>query len=95
MLVMHFGHPDPEMHSHDATSFWAAIRPASAASPPYAGRHSSHSDLTARCVGCCARRRAPIAGSSARRFAPSMPRRVIFHNRPVRAAWLRAMLILS
>ena len=21
MLAMHFGHPDPEMHSHDATAF--------------------------------------------------------------------------
>jgi hypothetical protein len=77
MLAMHFGHPDPEMRSHDATSSSAAIRPASAASHPYAVRHSSHSDLTARGVGCCARRRAPIAGSSARRFAPSMPRRTL------------------
>jgi hypothetical protein len=34
---MHFGHPDPEMHSHDATIDWAAIRPASAASHHYRG----------------------------------------------------------
>ncbi len=34
MLVMHFGHRDPEMHSHEATSYYAAIRPASAASHP-------------------------------------------------------------
>ncbi|MGH8489810.1 MAG: hypothetical protein ACREXS_13325, partial [Gammaproteobacteria bacterium] len=27
-------------------------------------RHSSHTDFTARCVSCFARRRAPIAGSS-------------------------------
>src|SRR5918996_1105683 len=44
MLVMHFGHRDPEMHSHDATSYYAAIRPASAASHPYAVRHRSHND---------------------------------------------------
>jgi hypothetical protein len=75
MLAMHFGHPDPEMRPHDATASWAAIRPASAATPHAAGRHGSHSDSTARCVGCCARRRAPIAGSSSRRFAPSMTRR--------------------
>ena len=44
MLVMHFGHRDPEMHSHDATSYYAAIRPASAASHPYAVRHRSHNN---------------------------------------------------
>jgi hypothetical protein len=65
----------PEMRSHDATASGAAIRPASAATPHVAGRHGSHSDSTARCVGCYARRRAPIAGSSSRRFAPSMTRR--------------------
>jgi hypothetical protein len=74
MLVMHFGHPVPEMHSHDATSCGAAIRPASATTSHDVGRHGSHHDLTARCVGCCARRRAPIAGSSPRGFAPSMAR---------------------
>src|ERR671918_2033091 len=55
MLVMHFGHRDPEMHSHDATSYYAAIRPASAASHPYAVRHSSHNDFTPGCVACFAR----------------------------------------
>jgi hypothetical protein len=55
MLAMHFGHPDPEMRSHDATASGAAIRPASAATPHVAGRHGSHSDSTARGVGCCAR----------------------------------------
>jgi hypothetical protein len=74
MLVMHFGPPVPEMHSHDATSSWAAIRPASATASHAAGRHGSHNDLTARGVGCYARRRAPIAGSSPRCFAPSMAR---------------------
>jgi hypothetical protein len=44
MLAMHFGHPDPDMRSHDATASGAAIRPASAATPPVAGRHGSHSD---------------------------------------------------
>jgi hypothetical protein len=42
MLVMHFGPPVPETYSHDATSSWAAICPASAASHPYAVRLSSH-----------------------------------------------------
>ena len=55
MLVMHFGHRDPEMHSHDATSYYAAIRPASAASHPYAVRHSFHNDFTPGCVACFAR----------------------------------------
>jgi hypothetical protein len=55
MLVMHFGHRDPEMHSHDATSYYAAIRPASAASHHYAVRHSSHNDFTPGCVACFAR----------------------------------------
>src|ERR671925_342439 len=55
MLVMHFGHRDPEMHSHDATSYYAAIRPASAALHHYAVRHSSHNDFTPGCVACFAR----------------------------------------
>ena len=55
MLVMHFGHRDPEMHSHDATSYYAAIRPASAASHPYAVRHSFHNDFTPGGVACFAR----------------------------------------
>ena len=55
MLVMHFGHRVPEMHSHDATSYYAAIRPASAASHPYAVRHRSHNDFTPGCVACFAR----------------------------------------
>src|ERR687893_596971 len=55
MLVMHFGHRVPEMHSHDATSYYAAIRPASAASHPYAVRHRSHNDYTPGCVACFAR----------------------------------------
>src|SRR5919106_5739434 len=55
MLVMHFGHRGPEMHSHDATSYYATIRPASAASHPYAVRHSSHNDFTPGCVACFAR----------------------------------------
>src|SRR5919198_679160 len=55
MLVMHFGHRDPEMHSHDATSYYAAIRPASAALHHYAVRHSSHNDFTLGCVACFAR----------------------------------------
>lgn len=42
----------------------AAIRPASAASHQCAVGHSSHTDFTARCISCFARRRAPIAGSS-------------------------------
>jgi hypothetical protein len=49
MLVMHFGHRVPEMHSHDATGYYAAIRPASAASHPYAVRHRSHNDYTPGC----------------------------------------------
>jgi hypothetical protein len=55
MLVMHFGHRDPEMHSHDATSYYAAIRPASAALHHYAVQHSSHNDFTPGCVACFAR----------------------------------------
>ena len=55
MLAMHFGHRDPEMHSHDATSYYAAIRPASAALHHYAVRHSSHNDFTPGCVACFAR----------------------------------------
>src|SRR5919201_5122131 len=55
MLVMHFGHRDPEMHSHDATSYYAAICPASAALHHYAVRHSSHNDFTPGCVACFAR----------------------------------------
>src|SRR5919106_601619 len=55
MLVMHFGPRDPEMHSHDATSYYAAIRPASAATHPYAVRHSFHNDFTPGCVACFAR----------------------------------------
>src|ERR671933_188516 len=55
MLVMHFGHRDPEMHSHDATSYYAAILPASAALHHYAVRHSSHNDFTPGCVACFAR----------------------------------------
>jgi hypothetical protein len=55
MLVMHFGHRVPEMHSHDATSYYAAIRPASAASHPYAVRHRSHNDYTPGCIACFAR----------------------------------------
>src|SRR5919201_3501175 len=52
MLVMHFGHRDPEMHSHDATSYYAAIRPASAALDRYAARSSSNNDFTPGCVAC-------------------------------------------
>ena len=48
MLVMHFGHRHSEMHSHDATALWAAIRPASALSHPYAVRQGSHNDADAR-----------------------------------------------
>src|SRR5919197_5263904 len=55
MLVMHFGHRDPEMHSHDATSYYAAICPASAALHHYAVLHSSHNDFTPGCVACFAR----------------------------------------
>jgi hypothetical protein len=60
-----------------ATSYSSpAIRPASARrATKRRGPARSHNDSAARCVDCCARRRAPIAGSSARRFAPSMPRR--------------------
>src|ERR687888_1927297 len=52
---MHFGHRDPEMHSHDATSYYAAICPASAALHHCAVQHSSHNDFTPGCVACFAR----------------------------------------
>src|ERR671934_1123367 len=79
MLVMHFGHRDPEMHSHDATSYYAAIRPASAALHHYAVRHSSHNDFTPGCVACFARTTPGYRGLSLKRFPQARVQRCLVH----------------
>jgi hypothetical protein len=72
MLAMHFGPPDPDMRSQDATALGPRYVLCAPWTPHAGERHGSHSDSTARGVGCCARRRAPIAGSSSRQFLYSL-----------------------
>ena len=65
MLVMHFGRPVPEMHSHDATGYWCrdsscvrSVAPLRGATQfPALGSRRDASPASPR-------RRAPIAGSS-------------------------------